>query len=323
VIVDNNWQPGCSISALQFRAGLLRNTRSFFESRSVLEVNTPVLSRNTVSDPNIESFHTEADGEFLYLQTSPEFFMKRLLAAGAPGIYQIGPVFRKSEVGRLHNHEFTMLEWYRPDFDMETLMQEVAALVDLLLGPDDYSYLSIEKIFEQYFSVNPHTASRSELVDAYVAYRKDQNEDQIDFLGRLDRAAVFDLMFSLAQSRLSGRVFVVDFPVQHAALAKIETNNAGIDIARRFELIVNSIEVANGYLELLDSQECGRRMQLEVAQRLANNMPAPEPDLRLLAAMQYGLPDCSGVAMGLDRIVMLAMKVDSLAEVLPFTFENC
>lgn len=314
----SNWQPGCSISALQFRAGLLRNTRSFFESRSVLEVTTPVLSRNTVSDPNIESFSTDANGESLYLQSSPEFFMKRLLAAGAPGIYQIGPAFRKSEVGRLHNHEFTMLEWYRPDFDLKALMQEVADLTDILLGPGEYCYRSIQQIFEAHFDVNPHTASRSDLLDAYRDRCKDEAHST-----NLDAAGLFDLMFAMVQSELADRVFVIDFPIQHAALAKVETNDAGIEVARRFELIVNNIEIANGYLELLDARECRRRMQQEIDQRVARNMHVPKPDNRLIAAMQHGLPDCSGVAMGLDRIAMLAMKADSLAEVLPFTFENC
>ena len=327
--MDTNWRPKCSIEALHFRAGLLRDTRRFFEERSVLEVMTPVLSRSTVSDPHIESFRTESEGELLYLQTSPEFFMKRLLAAGAPGIYQIAPAFRQSEVGRHHNHEFTMLEWYRPDFELAELMREVSQLIDLLIGPGKCSYLSVEQMFQEAFSVNPHIASRKELLGALESYHAEDESallaeaHQSTFLENLDDAALFDLMFSMAQQKLPERVFLVDFPVRHAALAKVERNALGTEVARRFELIVKGVEIANGYLELLDPVELERRMVEDTGHRADAKKHLPLPDSRLLAAMRYGLPACSGVAVGLDRVVMLAMGVDSLAEVLPFTFQNC
>jgi len=320
--MDTNWQPACSIEALHARADLVRDTRRFFEARCILEVTTPVLSRSTVCDPQIESFQTQSDGEKLYLQTSPEFFMKRLLAAGAPGIFQISPAFRRSETGRHHNHEFTMLEWYRPEFELSELMHEVAQLIDQLLGPAQYSYQSVEQIFQETFSVNPHGTPRPQLLDA-LAQAVSSGGLTPALLEDLDDAALFDLMFSLAQQLLPERVFVVDFPAQHAALAKVESNASGIKVARRFELIVKGVELANGYLELLDPAELERRMSADINQRAAVDKYLPAPDSRLLAAMRHGLPACSGVAMGLDRVLMLAMGVDSLAEVLPFTFENC
>ena len=273
------WKPACDIEALRVRADMLRATRRFFQQRQVLEVQMPVLGRYAVTDPAIECIRTR-DGR--HLQPSPEYHMKRLLAAGAPSLFCIGPAFRAAEAGRWHNPEFTMLEWYRIGFDADDLMRELAALIDVLLGPTDYERRS----FASLAAIDIDTASLDAL----------------------------DLAIANASARLRGRrVFVTDYPSRQAALARISNG-----VADRFELVVDGLEVANGYHELNDLEELARRLTEDNLLRCERNQPAVAIDTALLAAHARGLPDCAGVAVGFDRLVALKLGAASLADAMPF-----
>ena len=267
---------------LQLRAQALEAIRGFFAARDVVEVQTPVLAPATVTDPDVESIAVPGYG---FLQTSPEYQMKRLLSAGAPSIYQLGPVFRHEERGRLHNPEFTMLEWYRLGFDDQQLMQEVAELVALVLGPDAVQ-----------------TVTYQQLVG--------------DMSGRGDvQRSELDLRFAEACEKLQpGRFFVVDYPADQAALARLRPDNPSV--AARFELVIDGIEIANGYWELLDPTEHERRFAADRARRKALGRTDVEPDQPFLTALRRGLPNCAGVALGVDRLLMLAQNADRLDEVL-------
>lgn len=278
-----DWRPSCSLDVLAARADMLATIRSFFAARQVMEVQTAALAAHGVTDPAIESIRT-TDGR--YLQTSPEYQMKRLLAAGAPSVYQIGPVFRAGEAGRWHNPEFTMIEWYRVGLDAAALMREVAELVDALLGPSDYD-----------------RRSYADLVGVPVDSTPDDE---------------LDLRISEAIAKLPpARVFVTEYPAPQAALARVEG-----DVASRFELVVDGLEVANGYHELRDADELRRRMVRDNALRREEGLGEIPLDEAFLAAHAHGLPDCAGVAVGFDRLVALKLGADNLAAVLPFPAER-
>ena len=267
---------------LRLRAQALEAIRGFFAARDVVEVQTPVLAPATVTDPDVESIAVPGYG---FLQTSPEYQMKRLLSAGAPSIYQLGPVFRHEERGRLHNPEFTMLEWYRLGFDDQQLMQEVAELVALVLGPDAVQTVTYQQLVGD------------------VSGRGDVQRSELD------------LRFAEACETLQpGRFFVVDYPADQAALARLRPDNPSV--AARFELVIDGIEIANGYWELLDPTEHERRFAADRARRKALGRTDVEPDQPFLTALRRGLPNCAGVALGVDRLLMLAQNADRLDEVL-------
>lgn len=267
---------------LRLRAQALEAIRGFFAARDVVEVQTPVLAPATVTDPDLESIAVPGYG---FLQTSPEYQMKRLLSAGAPSIYQLGPVFRHEERGRLHNPEFTMLEWYRLGFDDQQLMQEVAELVALVLGPDAVQTVTYQQLVGD------------------VSGRGDVQRGELD------------LRFAEACEKLQpGRFFVVDYPADQAALARLRPDNPSV--AARFELVIDGIEIANGYWELLDPTEHERRFAADRARRKALGRTDVEPDQPFLTALRRGLPNCAGVALGVDRLLMLAQNADRLDEVL-------
>ena len=267
---------------LRLRAQTLGAIRAFFAARDVVEVQTAVLGPATVTDPDIESIAVPGYG---FLQTSPEYQMKRLLSAGAPSIYQLGPVFRHEERGRLHNPEFTMLEWYRLGFDDQQLMQEVAELVAVVLGPG-----------------NVQTVTYQQLVG------------DLSDRGSVQRSEL-DLRFAEACERLQpGRFFVVDYPADQAALARLRPDNPSV--AARFELVIDGVEIANGYWELLDPTEHERRFAADRVRRKTLGRMDVEPDQPFLAALRSGLPNCAGVALGIDRLLMLAQNADRLDEVL-------
>ncbi|MDH3642038.1 MAG: hypothetical protein OES38_08065 [Gammaproteobacteria bacterium] len=279
------WRPACSHAALEARAGVLRSIRDFFYGREILEVQTPCLGARTVTEPAIEAVVVPGLG---YLQTSPEYHLKRLLAAGAPSLYWLGPVFRAAEAGRLHNPEFTMLEWYRRDWSDTELMAEVAELVDVVLGPADYATRTYAEV---------------------VARGGEGGADR-------DRAEL-DLAYANGLETLGpGRVFVVDYPAEQAALARLRPEDPSV--AARFELSIDGIEIANGYWELGDHGELQQRFEADLAIRRAAGQPLPEIDQRFMAAMQSGLPDSAGVAVGVDRLLMLKLGASSLTEVMPF-----
>ena len=307
----DDWPPSCAIETLHARAAALAATRAFFAERGVLEVNTPVLASHTVLDPAIESIAVGGR----YLQTSPEYHMKRLLAAGAPSIYQLGPVFRQGEEGRWHNPEFLMLEWYRLDFDAGRLMLEVEELVGLLLGPAPCPRVPYRQLLGDRFGVDIDTATGGDLADicAQLGYKADPAPP-------IDEA--LDLMLAAAlRDRGVGRVFVTEYPPSQAALARVNASESRPH-AERFELVINGLEVANGYHELADPNELARRMTTDANKRKERGLPIPNPDNRLLAAHHHGLPNCAGVALGFDRLLALKLGIDSIAPVLAFDWNR-
>ena len=301
---------------LRARAAALATIRGFFATRGVLEVDTPVLSRTTVTDVAIDSLSTRIGGEAWYLQTSPEYQMKRLLAAGAPSIVRIGPVFRDDETGRIHNPEFTMVEWYRLGFDLTALMNETAALVDAVLGEAAHRTMRHADLLAV-VGVGLADATHEQLAAAAARGGLDG-----DFAG-WSRRALLDLLASEAIARIgAGRVFVVDYPADQAALARVVTDADGRAVAQRFELVVDGIEIANGYQELRDAETMAARMEADRAARREAGRFAPPADQRLLDAMRAGLPACSGVALGFDRLLMLKLGARSLDAVVPFTIDR-
>ncbi len=296
---------------LRRRAQLLQQTRHFFARREVLEVETPCLLRSCATDVHLSSFGLAGGAHFL--QTSPEFAMKRLLAAGSGAIYQLCKCFRSGESSRRHNPEFTMLEWYRPGFSLEALMQEVAELVAALLPVSRFSYQSYGDVFEEHVGLNPHRASTAELEQ----YARRELDVQAMAMSRCDWLDL--LMSHRVEPNLPGAVFVHDFPWQQASLSRIQINTQGQRVARRFELFVDGLELANGYDELCDADELEQRAQQDNSDREQHGLPATPLDRKLLAAHQCGLPACAGVALGFDRVLMLATGSESIDRVLAFS----
>ena len=298
---------------------MLRRIRAFFASRGVLEVETPVLSSGAATDPALSSFCVDyhgpgaPPGRRLFLQTSPEYGMKRLLAAGSGDIYQVARVFRDGEAGHWHNPEFTLLEWYRVGFDHMQLMDEVAALVaELLPGCGGFSRLAYRDLFERYLAIDPLEADEATL--AAAARRRG-----IDVRGELQHTGWLDLLFThvIAPGLAEGDcVFVHGFPAVQASLARLDPSDTRV--AERFELYVRGIELANGFHELVDGTEQGARFAADNRLRLDSGLPGMPPDHRLLAALEAGMPDCAGVAVGVDRLLMLMMGAETIDEVLAF-----
>ncbi len=318
------WRPTAAPENLQQRARILQGIRAFFAGRKVLEVETPVLCAAALSDPAIDSFSTcytgpgHADGLVLYLHTSPEFPMKRLLASGSGPIFQICKVFRQGEAGRRHNPEFTLLEWYRPGFDHLQLMDEVEALVSPILGlAGKAERLSYRDAFLRHAFIDPLDASIGELRAA--AKRLGCG----DFDAGEERDTWLDLILSHSVEPSLGQeglCFLTDYPASQAALARLNPENPAV--AERFELYYQGVELANGFHELADSTEQRRRFEAELGERARDGRETPPIDERLLGALQSGLPDCAGVALGVDRLVMLAVGAQSLEEVIAFTIER-
>ena len=310
------WRPSADIDALRLRARLLRVVRGYFDDQGVMEVETPALCSTTVTDPSIESLALhDCAGRAWYLQTSPEFAMKRLLAAGSGSIYQIARAFRDGERGRHHNPEFSILEWYRIGFDHHRLIDDVDRLLDRVLGPQPSSRVTFRDAFVHHLGMDPLSATMAELhrvceSRGFASGRAGATRDEC-----LDH-----LLADAVQPALGpGRVYLFDFPASRAALARIRAGRP--EIAERFELYIDGIEVANGYHELRDAVELRERMQRDIAARRATGRRAPAVDERLLAAHEAGLPSCAGVAVGLDRLVMLAGGYGALREVLAFPDE--
>jgi lysyl-tRNA synthetase class 2 len=315
-----DWRPSASPETLLIRARLLQRIRAFFQAREVLEVETPLLSRAAVTDPHIESFVVQDPqrGMPRYLHTSPEFAMKRLLAASSGSIYQVCKVFRQGEAGRQHNPEFSMLEWYRLGFDHQQLMTEVddllRELLDGYLALTDTLQLSYRDAFQRYAGLDPLTASIPEL-QATVRQRG------IDVIG-LDQSHKdpwLDLLMThVVEPALPQDcpVFIYDYPASQAALARIRQEEH--PVAERFELYLGGMELANGFHELTDAVEQGQRFETDLASREEMGLPRVPVDDRFLAALESGLPACAGVALGIDRLVMLAAGVKSISDVLTF-----
>jgi lysyl-tRNA synthetase class 2 len=303
------------------RADILERARRFFRDRDVLEVDTPALGHCAASDPNIESLHVAGPREAaLYLQTSPESFMKRLLADGYPDIYGICRVFRGGETGRLHQPEFTMVEWYRQDFGLDAMIGETVAFVaELLDRPDlrDAEQLEYRDAFQRFAGIDPFEASIDALADAASA-----DAGLRDSLGA-DRDAWLDLLLSTrvaAGFADNGLTVVRHFPASQAALARMCPSDDGV--ADRFEVFYGAMELANGFVELRDPDEQRQRMLADLEKRHATARPPVPLDEPLLAALESGLPECAGVAAGFERILMLATGADDIRDVVTFAFDD-
>ncbi|MDH5229889.1 MAG: EF-P lysine aminoacylase EpmA [Gammaproteobacteria bacterium] len=319
---STDWRSDASLEHLQQRANLLTQVRAFFASRGVLEVDTPLLSASGNTDPNIESFVASCvQGQHqFYLHTSPEFPMKRLLAQGIGAIFQICKVFRCDELGRWHNPEFTMLEWYRPAWTYQQLMDEVDALVSQVLNIDAAKRISVQELFEHYLFLNIHQASVNDLRQCALKHGIGLSSSYVEN----DEIDVWrDLLFThVVQPKLKDEaaVFIFDFPESQAALAKI--NKGFPATAMRFELFVKGIELANGYQELTDAEHLKLRMQAENETRLQRGQLPVIMDKHLIAAQHHGLPECSGVALGFDRLLMLQLGIENIRETMSFSINK-
>ncbi|MDR5898147.1 EF-P lysine aminoacylase EpmA [Halomonas vilamensis] len=326
--MTESWRPTATIETLRERARLLANVRHFFAARGVLEVETPVLGQGGSTDVHLVSLSTMARTDRgqrrLWLQTSPEFHMKRLLAAGSGPIFQLAKSFRDGEVGVRHNIEFTMLEWYRPGFTLPDLIDETTTLVANMLpsfhGPVvHYRY---RQLFHTYLAVDPFTTS----LEALRRLAAERGQMSTGAMVNEGRDTCLDLLMGLVIEPQLGRnelSVVVDYPASQAALARRHQDTDGEWVASRFELYLNGIELANGYDELTDAAEQRARFIKDNAERRCLGLPEVDVDERLLAALEHGMPDGVGVALGIDRLVQLVLGKARLEEVLAFSTPNC
>ena len=301
---------------------MLEGARAFFSERGVLEVETPILSTAAVSDPQIESLATQIAGlpGRRYLCPSPEYAMKRLLAAGSGDIYQICKVFRDAERGRWHNPEFTMIEWYRVGLDDAALMDEVEALIGKLLAPSRVlaaaDRLSYAAALQRHAGVDAFVSSEDELLEAARRHGIQCNAE-------LDRDAKLDLLMGLVVGPRLGRgnpCFVCDYPASQAALARLKPGLPRV--AARFELYLDGLELANGFHELAQPQEQRARFAHDLALRRERGQVQAPLDENFLAALESGLPDCAGVALGFDRLAAIALGANQLSDAMAFSIDN-
>jgi lysyl-tRNA synthetase class 2 len=315
--VTADWLPRASIPAIHARAALYREIRAFFDQRRVLEVETPLLSAAAVTDPHLASVPaTLADGLPRYLQTSPELAMKRLLAAGSGPIWQLAKVFRDGERGRRHHPEFTLLEWYRPGFDDRDLAAEVDMLLRTTLGTAPAQCTTYAGVFRELLDLDALADPPQVLFDRLVAlgFAPPTWESRDDLLSFAMAAAI--------EPKLGcGRPTVVfDWPASQAALAQLDPLDSRV--ARRFEVFVEGVELANGFFELGDAAEQRARFEADLSWRRAHGLAEPPVDKNFLAALEVGLPSCAGVALGIDRLLMLRLGLTSIDEVLAFPVER-
>ncbi len=306
----NQWQPSASIDNLKKRADIMQNVRTFFAKRNVLEVDTPLFYASTVTDPVQKAFQMGDN----FLQTSPEYAMKRLLAAGSGDIYQICKAFRDDECGRMHNPEFTMLEWYRIGFDLDDLMEESADLLQVILNCERPEKISYQQLFLKVLNIDPLTAEAESL----KAIASAQNIQLSDGFTTVEKDTWLDILMSHIiepQVGLGKPIFIYDYPASQAALAIVNPDKT---TARRFEVYYQGMELANGYHELLDPDELERRFIADNQLRKARHLPERPIDHQLLNAQRHGIPDCAGVALGLDRLIMLALQVKHIKEAVAF-----
>ncbi|MFC3815567.1 EF-P lysine aminoacylase EpmA [Lysobacter sp. GCM10012299] len=319
-----DWQPSASFETLRLRARLNACIRTFFAERDVLEVETPVMSVAGNTDPNIASFNLQFSGRTdgaprtRWLRTSPEYPLKRLLAAGLGDCYELGRVFRDGEAGGRHNPEFTMLEWYRLGWDHQRLIDETAQLVQAALAlvgrAATLKRIGYHDLYRAHLGIDPHTANLEELRDAMGEVRIDPSgltrDDWLDLLmtHRLQPAFASDQLLA-----------VHDYPASQCALARLGERD-GVPVAERFELYLGPLELANGYHELADAAEQGQRFDRDLALRQQRGDTLPPRDERLLEALQAGFPHCAGVAMGIDRLLMAMLGSPRIADVVAFDF---
>ncbi|WP_438970854.1 EF-P lysine aminoacylase EpmA [Methylophaga sp.] len=323
---NTDWQPSATIDTLKRRAQLMADVRRFFYARQVMEVETPVLSRAAPTATYLDSFATEfcpsgGHSHRYYLQTSPEFAMKRLLAAGSGDIYQMARVFRNGEMGRHHSPEFTMLEWYRPALDYFGLMDEVDQLLQQVASLPAAIKLPYQQLFLDFLQCDPHEVQTNKLKALAFTHISSLPADW-----KADRDGWLEMLMSeVIEPQLASYgapVIVYDFPASQAQLAKVYQNINGLRVAARFEVYAGGLELANGYDECLDAKELEQRFKNDNNTRLSQAKKPMPIDARLLAAIKAGMPACTGVALGLDRLLMLIHQQTHLTDVLSFGFEQ-
>jgi len=308
------WQPLASTENLKQRASILRSLREFFYQRNVVEVETPLLCSTGVTDPYLDCMKVDFNHRIGYLQTSPEYAMKRLLAAGMGDCYQICKAFRCDESGKYHNPEFTMLEWYRLDYNHHRLMDDMDELLQLTLKCPPAQRISYQQLFLDFLNIDPHLASIENLKNI-------ANEKAPSIASTLNAATDTkdDWLMLLLAELIEPKIgfdrpcFIYDYPATQSSLSKISD-----DVAQRFEVYVNGIELANGFHELQSSEEQHKRFLDDNEKRRQLNKFIMPIDQRLLTALKHGLPSCAGVALGIDRLVMLALKQTALQEIISF-----
>lgn len=314
-----NWQPSASLETLHLRAQILAQTRSFFADRNVLEVETPLLCHTSVTDPFIQSIPAQPIPNHNYfLQTSPEYAMKRLLAHGSGSIYQISKAFRQEEIGHLHNPEFTLLEWYQVGYDHHDLMNEVDLFIQTILKTKPAQKVTYAQLFQEYLDLDPHLASLNVLESCAKKYISLHTS----FKEHSDRDTLLHLLFTHClepQLNSNHAYFVYDFPATQAALARIQ--NTQPKVASRFEVYFKGMELANGFHELNDAKEQRYRFQQNNLARLKLGLKEMMIDELFLSSLET-LPNCAGVALGLDRLIMIAAHCHMLSQVLSFDFSR-
>lgn len=317
-----SWKPVASLKSLKKRAQLLSQLRCFFEERGVLEVDVPLLSPYATVDPHIQSWIVQSDQAPLYLQTSPEFFLKRFLSKFSTDVYYLGKAFRREPPSPRHQPEFTMLEWYRCGWDDRQLIQEVFDLILSLKPSVSHVIYQYAELFESVVGLNPHTADTEELYQVarsnFDCSFADSKESQ------QDRNLWLDLLFTHAIEPVlpKGLVAIVDYPADQAALARLNRNSEGQEVARRFEVYWDGLELANGYWELADADEQERRFLADNKYRQQQGLPSYPHDQLLVNALRQGqFPNCSGVALGVDRLIMRCLGKESISQVLSFNAE--
>jgi len=315
-----DWQPTAQIETLKKRAEILKIIRGFFETRNITEVETPILSAYGITDPEIESitasYHRAGKIQDVFLQTSPEFAMKRLLAAGIGDCYQMSRVFRNDEIGRYHNPEFSLLEWYRVGFDDKKLMQEIDLFLQEVFQSKAADYIDYKSLFLKYLQLDPLNCSFEEVEKC--AFAKTSLASVLD-----SKAAYLQLLFCEKIEPEIGTetpCFVTDFPAAQASLARINSQDESLSC--RFEIYFQGVELGNGFYELKDADEQYARFVQDNLQREKAGMRQLAIDHRFIAALSSGLPDCAGVAIGLDRLMMIALKAKKITEVMAFPVTN-
>jgi len=317
-----SWQPTTPIEHIRARARLNQIIRDFFAEREVLEVETPLLCSATATDPYLASWQSQYAGQDYFLQTSPEFCMKRLLAAGSGPIYQLGKAFRLGESSRRHNPEFTLLEWYRPGWTLPQLMQEVEQLVACAAAAfgrelGGFPTLSFADAFAATVGLDPHHCSDAALLQV-------ANQHLNGDFASLDRDGLLDLLAShLMEAGLpASGAFVTAFPASKASLAQTTLAADGAAVALRTELYIGGLEIANGYQELTQAREQAARFRQDQRIRQQQGLPAVPMPEQLVAALQAGLPDCAGVALGVDRLLMVLLQCASVDDVISFPLQR-
>lgn len=318
------WQPTAPIANLLKRAKIVNEIRNFFADRGVLEVETPTMSQATVTDVHLRAFETQftgpgaAQGITLYLMTSPEYHMKRLLAAGSGPIYQMGRSYRNEEAGRYHNPEFTMLEWYRPHYDMYRLINEVDDLLQQTLECESAESLSYQQAFLRYLDIDPLTAEKDKLREVAAKLDVSNIADTEE-----DRDIILQLLFMVGVEPhigLEKPTFIYHFPASQASLAEISSEDHRV--AERFEVYYKGVELANGFRELTDATEQRQRFERDNRKRASMGLPEQPIDENLLAALEHGFPECAGVALGIDRLIMLALGAERISDVIAFPVDR-